>query len=218
MQILEAAERNYVRERLGELPRAVRLTLFTRDGCEACQASEQLARELTEVVPGLSLQLVGEEDRELVQRYGIDKWPALAVEPAEAAGPANGIRFYGFPGGYEFDSLLEAVRRVSRGEPGLGSDLVQYLAGRVEPLRLQVFVTQTCPWCPRMVQLAHRMALASPRVRAEMIDAAEFPRLAALYGVQGVPLTVIDGRVRVVGAVPEGRLLAELLRADRRGG
>jgi glutaredoxin-like protein len=213
--LMEQAERRYVQERLEALPRPVRLTVFTAPHCEACGPTVQLAEEISDVVPEVSVRVVDERDHQAEEAYGVDKRPALAVELEDDPEAANGIRFYGFPGGYEFDSLLEAIRRVSDQNPGLSPDLARYLAARTEPLRLQVFVTQSCPYCPRMVQLAHRMALASPHVRGEMIDAAEFPRLAAFYGVQGVPLTVIDGRARVVGAVPEARLLAELQRLSR---
>ena len=57
------------------------------------------------------------------------------------------------------------------------------------------------------------MAIASDLVRADAVEAIEFPHLANKYQVYGVPLTVINERVRVEGAVPEARLMQELLRA-----
>jgi hypothetical protein len=53
------------------------------------------------------------------------------------------------------------------------------------------------------------MAMASDKVEAEAVDAVEFPRLADLYQVRGVPRTVI-GRLHIEGAVPEAQLLARL--------
>ena len=55
--------------------------------------------------------------------------------------------------------------------------------------------------------------MASDLVRADMVEAIEFPHLANKYQVYGVPLTVINEKVRVEGAVPEPRLMQELLRA-----
>jgi predicted DsbA family dithiol-disulfide isomerase len=58
------------------------------------------------------------------------------------------------------------------------------------------------------------MALESPMVQAEMVEAMEFPELSNRHGVSGVPQTTInDGAGKVVGAVPEEALLAEILRA-----
>ncbi len=217
MQLMGEKERAYVRDRLGTPARPVRLLVFMRGApCDSCDAMEQLAREIAQEVPGVEVQVVGPLDHERALAYGVDQLPALAVEPADAVGPANGIRFFGFPGGYEFDSLLEAVRRVAAGDPGLGGELLQYVNDLSRPLRLQVFVTPTCPYCPRMVQLAHRMALVSPLVQADMVDATEFPELSERFGVEGVPMTVIDGATSVVGAVPEGRLLAALRQARGR--
>ncbi len=62
--------------------------------------------------------------------------------------------------------------------------------------------------------LAHQMALESPLVIGEMVEATEFPELANRYNVSGVPQTTInDGAGTAVGAVPEENLVAEILRA-----
>lgn len=213
-RLMGTAEHAYVSQRLGNLPRAVSLVVFTREReCESCDATEQLAREIAEVAPGVRVDVVGEDQPLRAAAYGIERRPAVAVETADAPGPGNGVRFFGFPGGYEFDSLLEAIRRVACADPGLGGELLDYASSLRQPLHLQVFVTQTCPYCPHMVQLAHRLALASPLIRADMVDAGEFPRLSQRYGVQGVPLTLIGETHSVVGALPEARLLAELRRA-----
>ena len=62
--------------------------------------------------------------------------------------------------------------------------------------------------------LAHQMAMESDKVQAEMVEAMEFHDLSNQYGVSGVPHTVVnDGKGNVVGAVPEGNLMAEIQRA-----
>jgi len=51
-------------------------------------------------------------------------------------------------------------------------------------------------------------------VRAEGVEATEFPELADKFNVRGVPQTVINsGGGMVVGAVPEQNLIAEIMRA-----
>lgn len=59
------------------------------------------------------------------------------------------------------------------------------------------------------------MAMINPEmIRAEGVEATEFPELANQFQVRGVPQTVINaGGGTVVGAVPEGALLAEIKRA-----
>jgi thioredoxin-related protein len=59
------------------------------------------------------------------------------------------------------------------------------------------------------------MAMENPQmIRAEGVEAMEFPELASRFNVRGVPQTVINaGAGTVVGAVPEPSLLAEIRRA-----
>ena len=65
--------------------------------------------------------------------------------------------------------------------------------------------------------LAHQMALESPMVIGEMVEAMEFPELADRYGVSGVPQTTInDGAGNAVGALPEANLIAEIQQALNR--
>lgn len=49
-------------------------------------------------------------------------------------------------------------------------------------------------------------------VLAEGVEAMEFQELSQQYGISGVPDTVINAAGRVVGAVPEQQMLAELIR------
>ena len=62
--------------------------------------------------------------------------------------------------------------------------------------------------------LAHMLALESPLVEAEMVEALEFPELANRFDVSGVPQTTINmGAGRVVGAVPEVILVGKIKEA-----
>ena len=62
--------------------------------------------------------------------------------------------------------------------------------------------------------LAHQMAIESPLIHAEMIEANEFYDFAMRYNVSGVPQTSInDGKGIVLGAVPEAYLIQEIKRS-----
>ena len=51
--------------------------------------------------------------------------------------------------------------------------------------------------------LAHRMAIESPHIRATSVEATEFMDLARQYRVTGVPKTVVNGTIEILGALPE---------------
>jgi predicted DsbA family dithiol-disulfide isomerase len=63
------------------------------------------------------------------------------------------------------------------------------------------------------VRLAQHMAIASDRVRAECIEANEFPDISQRYHVMAVPKVVINDRVEFEGAYPEPEFLKAVLRA-----
>jgi predicted DsbA family dithiol-disulfide isomerase len=62
------------------------------------------------------------------------------------------------------------------------------------------------------VVLAHRLAMESDWIRADMVEATEFPHLANKYQVYGVPRTVINETIHVEGAVPEPMFVKELMK------
>jgi predicted DsbA family dithiol-disulfide isomerase len=59
------------------------------------------------------------------------------------------------------------------------------------------------------------MALHSARVRADIVEASEFPEMVARYAVRGVPKTIINEHLAIEGAVPEADLRAAVERAAR---
>jgi len=59
--------------------------------------------------------------------------------------------------------------------------------------------------------MANRMAIASPKVRALVVEANEYPDLAQRYQVQGVPRTVVNRSGAFVGALPEGQFIESVL-------
>ncbi len=122
------------------------------------------------------------------------------------------MRFYGIPTGYEFASLLESVEMVARGDSGLAPATGEKLRSLATPVNLQVFVTPTCPYCPRAVLTAFRFAMESEMVHASMVEATEFPQLANRYQVSGVPHTVFgESQQPMIGAYPEGAAVVMLL-------
>lgn len=63
--------------------------------------------------------------------------------------------------------------------------------------------------------LAYQIAMENPQmVLAEGVEAMEFQELSSRYLISGVPDTVINADAgRVVGAIPEQQMLAELMRS-----
>ncbi len=213
MPLMDDHTRDQVRELLSDLSGPVKLLMFSQEfECQLCAETRQISEEVAALSDKIAVEVRDfGEDAALAQQYGIDKIPAIAVLGADDRD--YGIRFYGIPSGYEFMSLLEAIQLVSTGQLHLADQTRAYLDTLEGDLHLQVFVTPTCPYCPRAVVLAHQLAYASDRVRADMIEANEFPHLSMRYNVMGVPRTVINEDIFLEGAAPEAMLLGKLQEA-----
>jgi glutaredoxin-like protein len=217
MAVLNDDIKNQVREVLADLTAPVKLVVFTQgEGgaieCAMCTETRGLVEEVASLSEKISVEVRDfVKDSEVAETYGIDKIPAIAVV-REGDEPADfGIRLYGIPSGYEFGTLIEDIRLASSGDPELTESTLQQLATLTSPVTIQVFVTPTCPHCPRAVLLAHRLAMASEHVTASMVEATEFPQLSNRYQVYGVPRTVINDVIHVEGAVPESMLMTKLM-------
>jgi glutaredoxin-like protein len=218
MAMISDKDKKAVSDRLSKLTGSVKLVMFTQEmECQFCKETHELVEE----VAALSDKITSEvkdflKSEEEAKKLGVNKIPAIAVF---GEGDRDyGIRFYGIPAGYEFMSLLEAIEIVSKGESGLSANGKERLKGLNKPVHLQVFVTPTCPYCPRAVVQAFRMAMESPNITASMVEATEFPHLANKYQVSGVPHTVIgESPQPMVGAYPEAPALDLILNAVAMG-
>lgn len=214
MGMISDRDKKAVGDRLAKLAAPVRLVVFTQEmECQFCKETRELAEELA----GLSDKVRVEvrdfvKDEAEAKRLSVDKIPAIAV--LDETGKDYGIRFFGIPAGYEFVSLLETLEMVAKGISGVSVAGKEKLKNLKTPVNLQVFVTPTCPYCPRAVVLAFRLAMESPQVTASMVEATEFPHLANKYQVSGVPHTVIgDSPQPMIGAYPEAAALELILGA-----
>jgi glutaredoxin-like protein len=206
-----------VQDVFGQLQNPVEILFFgSKEDCQYCDDTLQLVTELTGISERLGLSVYdADEDAEIARQYKVDKYPGLVIARRDGDQILDyGIRYAGIPSGHEFSSLIHDLVLVSGGDSGLGQETRNFLKSLDSPVLLQVFVTPTCPYCPRAVVLAHQMALESPMVEAEMVEAMEFPDLSNRFGVSGVPQTTINyGSGTVIGAVPEDNLLAEIRRS-----
>ncbi|SVB57224.1 uncharacterized protein METZ01_LOCUS210078 [marine metagenome] len=202
-------------EHLAVLPVPVRLVFFTQTfGCDSCLP----ARQVIDEIAGLSKQITVEEynlvlDKEKVDEFGVDGAPATAIVGARDLG----LRYYGVPQGHELTSFVDAVVLASAGDTGLTPESLAVVATVHRPIDIKVFVTATCTFCPEMVRLAYRLAAASSHITTSVIEATEFPALVQKYRVSGVPKTIINDRIDLLGHRSEEVFVREALQQSLEG-
>jgi len=211
MNLLKDEDKKFISDEFKKLQDEVKITLFTQKlECQYCDQTHRLLEEVTALSEKLSFQAFHfTVEKEKAAAYGVDKIPATIIEGAKD----YGIRFYGIPSGYEFMSLLEAISMVSARDSGLSADSKRKIGTVNKPMHIQVFITPTCPYCPRAVQLAHRLAVENDHIVADMIEAIEFPHLSNRYRVQAVPKVDINEKVQFEGALPEPAFVDQVLAA-----
>lgn len=218
-------EQDYIRERFAaELEGKVKLDYFTqkpsplyvpgREECVTCEDTRQLLEELAALSDKISLnvrELADAQDE--AKKLGVDKVPGIVLR-----GPANRpLRFFGLPGGNEFPNFIEMFIETSKPGVKLGQETAKQLKKLKDSITITVYVTPTCPHCPGVVRAAYLLALASARIEATAVEISEFPRLAQQLGVRAVPMTVINDRVTIAGAMDEAGLIEEVLKAAETG-
>ena len=201
-------------ELVSKLVNPVRLVVFTQEyECPYCAQARGLIEELAGLSDKIGVEVYDfVADSGKARAYSVDKVPAVAIVGEKD----YGVRFYGLPYGYEFQTLLEGIIAVSRGKTDISEEVREKLKGINTPVHIQVFVTLTCPYCPSVASLAFKFAVESDMVRADVVDVGEFPRIGHKYAVMGVPKTVINEKVEFLGAVPEEVFLEHVLLAARR--
>jgi len=208
MALLSEQDRQTVRGHLAVIEEPVRLLFFTQTfgAPDSVRVAKQVLDEIVSLCEQLTLEEVNfvlEQDR--AKQYGVEQIPTIVLLRGDQD---TRIRFLGAPAGYEFMSLIEAVILAGTNDSGLTTDSRALVAEHVTtPLTIQVFVTPTCPHCPRAVTLAHRLAIESPLITASCVEATEFMDLSRRFRVTGVPKTIVNESIEILGAVPEDQFV-----------
>ncbi len=201
-----------VKEEFKDLQNTVKLIVFTQEiECQYCNENHKLAEEVANVSDKILLEVYNFSiDKEKVEQHGIEQIPAIVISSDDKD---YGIKFYGIPGGYEFKSLIGAIKMVSKGESGLTSASKEQLKKINVPVQIKVLITLSCPYCSNAVEMAHKIAMENDNIQGEMIEIQEFPHLSSKYDVYAVPRVIINETVQFEGALPEKDFVNYILSA-----
>jgi len=211
--LIQDDDRKVLVEEFKALEQKVKLLFFSQEiNCPYCKETGDILAEVAELSDKISLvEIPLLLEGEKAAKFGIDRAPAIVV--TDAYERDSGVVFYGIPAGYEFISLIGAIRDIGQGPTELSDEVIKEVKKIDQPVTLKVFVTPTCPYCPKSVRVAHQMASINEHIRAECVEATEFPDLARKYRVMGVPRTVINESVHLEGAHPDQAVLASIRKA-----
>jgi glutaredoxin-like protein len=214
MGLLPEEHKQHVKEELSQrLVNKVKLVVFTQETeCTFCKETRELIQEMSTLSDKIELTVYDfVKDEDQAAFYKIDKVPALVILGQKD----YGIRYYGLPFGYEFQTLFEDLVAVSNRNSRLSETTKALLKTIDKPVHIQVLVTLTCPYCPIIASMAHKFAMENDLITADVIDVNEFLQIGIKYNVMGVPKTVINEKVEFLSVVPEGVFVGHILEALR---
>jgi len=102
---------------------------------------------------------------------------------------------------------------VSHSAPRLSDPVKSRIWAVSKPVHIQVFTSPTCPYCHKVVRIAHQFAIENELIRADMINVIEFPHLVNKYEVMGVPKVVINETQQFAGAISEDQFVSRIIMA-----
>jgi glutaredoxin-like protein len=218
--VIPAPDARILRQRFNqELTSRLRLDFFTqkqsaivvpgRFDCVFCPQAQSLLEELAALSPRIALTVHdAEADKDAVKAMNIHGIPATVIR-----GQANRpISFYGIPSGKQFIPFVEVMIDAARGAVELSDETRRFLRRLTSDLHLRILVTTTCPYSPLLMHLVCKLALWSSRIKAEIVEAAEFPALAQRYRLRATPATIINDHVLFSGQLDEAMLIDALRR------
>lgn len=173
--------------------------------------ARQVLEEVTELSPLITLKV----DQysvidDTVAEFRITHVPTILIQGTDAK---RTLYYVGTPLGYEFTTLIDGIVDVSQDRTRLMPATVSSLEKVTEPASIKVFVTPGCPHCPGAARLAQQFGMVNPLIRAEVIEAGEFPEMADQYEVSSVPKSIMNEDREVVGSLPEAEYLRQFLAA-----
>lgn len=136
----------------------------------------------------LTLELYTPQEAEALE-FHRDYLPATGLYKE---GVYSGVSFHGVPGGREINSFVLAVYNLSGPGQEIGRGLVKKIGKLKKPANIKVCVSLACHHCPAVVAASQRIAILSPLVEAQMLDANLYPALVERYGITRVPFVILN--------------------------
>ncbi len=201
--VLSDKDKEGVKKILEPVQKEVKILFFKDDSprCQYCNVIEELLGDIHSVNENVVYE-VYDANSDKAKEYGIEGGPVLLFEEKP------NIRYRGIPSGHEFPAFLDDIKSIAAGSVDINANAAKKIAEIDKPIKMWIFVTPTCPYCPLAVRAAHHFAFINDNILAEMIEAIEWSDLADKFQVSAVPKNVIldengNELVEWEGALPE---------------
>lgn len=208
-RLIDQQTADTLKARFGEiLQKDVEIKVYTDSKGEYAEFTLEFMKELSEITPKIKPVILSADEG---KKLGYNTDPTLVI--GENLGQK--LVFNGTPAGHEANTIIETIVLLSTGSTGFTDGDADLLAHIDKPVKIQVFVTTSCPYCPQSASLAFKLAMTNPQfISAEVVEAQENQELSLSYDVKSVPMQVINGDKEsiTVGVQPPAQFILNVLK------
>lgn len=212
--------REMIKREMAKLRKPVELKVFTckeklPDGsqireCMDCNQFMTLLKIYEENSAGMLTikELCIEDNPEFVRKYDITRVPTILFIDDHGR---EIIRYLAAPQGGEIQPFIQAIFAFAGASNYYEATIKQNL-DKIQSSTIKVMITETCPYCPQIVNTCNLFAIASDgKIRTVIIDIIENPDIGQFYDAAGVPYTIINDQKTIVGMVSPNDILRRLI-------
>lgn len=211
MGLINRENAKYLKEHFRSFKNPVNILYFNSEKTnpDFCSSTRLILDELSSISPKINLKIFDfEKEKDEVQKYNIMMPPATVIQSDRDIG----LRYYGIPSGYEFSTLINSITMVGRGRIDISEEVRKRSSLLKEKVEIMVFVTPSCPHCPRAAAIVHKLAFINENIKGTVIEANEFPELSKEFKVMTVPKTIINKNHSFEGIYRDERFVEELIK------
>ncbi|NPA13461.1 MAG: glutaredoxin [Aquificae bacterium] len=192
-----------LKEKFKKLDKTVLLKLF-KDNSKLSEETEKLLKDIASLSEKIKL--------EVLQPTGCIGYPCIQIGREDGF---DRIKFLGKPDGGEFPAFIDSILKVSTNSINLSERTLEFLSEVDKPVKIKVFITKSCGWCPPTILKLFDFALGNENIQVCAVDSYAFMDMAMEYGVATVPKAVINDKVEFVGYREENEILGYIFEALR---
>ena len=191
---------------LDKLNRDLELVTVVEEGNAACAEMGAFLKAIAALNSHLKVKFLARGENTLVENaLSADLLPVVGFYQG---GNYLGVAFHGVPGGKEINSFTLAMYNAAGPGQAVEEDILKKVGKLKKQNNLKVCVSLSCHHCPHVVTAGQRLALLSPNVACEMVDARLYPELTAKYKITRVPAVLVNDSALYMGEKDMVELLA----------
>lgn len=190
----------------GKLDKDLTIVTVMEEGNEACMEMASFLKAVAGLSSHLKIRFL--EKGEEPKTEEILNASLLPVAGFYREDTYLGAAFHGVPGGHEINSFALAVYNAAGPGQEVDERILKKLGKLKKANNIKVCVSLSCHHCPLVVTAGQRLALLSPQIVCEMVDARLYPELVEKYKISRVPAVLINDSALYLGEKDMEELLA----------